>query len=365
MIHIFHIISKFDLGGAERVALNISKSSSQQFQYHLVEVARKRTEYSAKFIQEAKDNGIIIHESPIVNIKLAVLLFPFWFVFLQVKYQPSILHVHTEIPDLGVRLFCSFFGWLSNKTMVVCRTIHSTQLWNDWSWLGSWVEKKYIENRRNIAISASVKERYEERFHVSGLPIIYNGVSEVTQIKYDGIRTGRCNILFAGRFSEEKGINELMEVVKHFKNDDRYWFHLVGSGSMSTDLVRTLSDANNVTIRDTIYNISRYLGSFDYVLMPSHFEGFGLMSVECSYSKTPCIINDCPGLRETLPADWPLVVSNNSVPVYIELIESLTRQFNRAVWAQTAFEFVNSHFSQKRMQEEYENFYLQWMSDLK
>ncbi len=363
VIHIFHIISKFDLGGAERVALNISKSSSCQYQYHLVEVARLRTEYSSAFIREATESGVIIHESPIRNIKLAALLFPFWFLKLYKDYHPSIVHVHTEIPDFGVRVFFSLFGWLLNKSTILCRTIHSTQLWNGWSLVGSWVEKKYLENNRSIAISASVKTRYEEIYHISGLPIIYNGVSEIEQIAYDGIKSGRCNILFAGRFSEEKGVKELIEVVKHFENDDRYWFHLIGSGTMYADINQALAEANNVTIKGAIYNISRYLNSFDYVLMPSHFEGFGLMSVECSFSKTPCIINDCPGLRETLPDDWPLVVPNNSVPKYIEIIGSLAIQCDRELLAQKAFEYVNSHFSQTKMQKEYEEFYKKWLNE--
>lgn len=37
---VFHIISHFDLGGAERIAINIAKSSNKKFEYHIVEVVR-------------------------------------------------------------------------------------------------------------------------------------------------------------------------------------------------------------------------------------------------------------------------------------------------------------------------------------
>ena len=36
MKRVFHIISKFDLGGAERVAANIAKSGNDDFEYHVV-----------------------------------------------------------------------------------------------------------------------------------------------------------------------------------------------------------------------------------------------------------------------------------------------------------------------------------------
>ena len=38
MKRIFHIISHFDMGGAERVALNIALSENPDFEYHIVEV---------------------------------------------------------------------------------------------------------------------------------------------------------------------------------------------------------------------------------------------------------------------------------------------------------------------------------------
>ena len=37
-MRIFHIITHFDIGGAERVAVNIAKSQTTGMEYHLVEV---------------------------------------------------------------------------------------------------------------------------------------------------------------------------------------------------------------------------------------------------------------------------------------------------------------------------------------
>lgn len=40
MIKVFNIISHIDIGGAERVAINIAKSKNPEFEYHVVEVVR-------------------------------------------------------------------------------------------------------------------------------------------------------------------------------------------------------------------------------------------------------------------------------------------------------------------------------------
>lgn len=47
--NIFHVISKFDIGGAEKIALNICKSRNKNIQYHLFEVFRTRDVYKRSY----------------------------------------------------------------------------------------------------------------------------------------------------------------------------------------------------------------------------------------------------------------------------------------------------------------------------
>ena len=49
-MRIFHIITHFDIGGAERVAVNIAKSQTTGIEYHLVEVVRGNGEFSQSMI---------------------------------------------------------------------------------------------------------------------------------------------------------------------------------------------------------------------------------------------------------------------------------------------------------------------------
>ena len=39
-MRIFHIITHFEIGGAERVSVNIAKSQTTRMQYHILEVVR-------------------------------------------------------------------------------------------------------------------------------------------------------------------------------------------------------------------------------------------------------------------------------------------------------------------------------------
>ncbi len=63
---------------------------------------------------------------------------------------------------------------------------------------------------------------------------------------------------------------------------------------------------NDMILYDPIPDVSNMFYAFDYIFMPSHFEGLGLISVEASLAKVPVIASFAPGLDETLPENWPL-----------------------------------------------------------
>ena len=64
------------------------------------------------------------------------------------------------------------------------------------------------------------------------------------------------------------------------------------------------------------------------------------MPIEASLAYTPTIINNCPGLKDTLPEDWPLSVNNNSIPDFIELISKKLNKQNYGELAKNAHRFA-------------------------
>ena len=72
-MRVFHVITHFDVGGAERVAVNIAKSKTQGIEYHLVEVVRGEGEFSDAFIKELGESHIHYHRSCIKNNKVGII----------------------------------------------------------------------------------------------------------------------------------------------------------------------------------------------------------------------------------------------------------------------------------------------------
>lgn len=122
---VFHIISHFDMGGAERVAVNIARSKTPEFEYHIVEVLRARSPFTATFIAEMREAGIVYHRGILPDVRfhflferLAALLFPLTFLFTFLRYRPAVIHAHTEAADLCTYAFFTCFPWLAGDAVL-------------------------------------------------------------------------------------------------------------------------------------------------------------------------------------------------------------------------------------------------------
>ena len=403
----FHLITHFSLGGAERVAANIAESQTHGMEYHVVEIMRGRTAYTPKFIAELEQAGVRCHRSWMPDVsfhflfeRIAALLFPLRMLYIMLRWHPDVIHTHTETPDLALYVFSRLFPFMLRRVKIV-RTIHNTRLWTGLPRTAQWVETFFKNNNANIAISDSVRDSYADRFGEVP-PIINNGVAEVEQKDYFNTSTpqgvhlsqvhqqhlntstfntqhstnlntstpplGFCrlpeqehlNILFAGRLEPQKGISVLCEVLKMLAGDARYHFTIAGDGSQRTLVEQTLADIAssgkplNAQLVPPIFGLAGYMQSFDYLFMPSEFEGLSMLSMEASLNRLPVIANACPGLADTLPADWALLAHDNSIDDYRQIFNELLPTADHDALTQRAYDFAKDRFSVRTMQERYE-----------
>ena len=403
----FHLITHFSLGGAERVAANIAESQTHGMEYHVVEIMRGRTAYTPKFIAELEQAGVRCHRSWMPDVsfhflfeRIAALLFPLRMLYIMLRWHPDVIHTHTETPDLALYVFSRMFPFMLRRVKIV-RTIHNTRLWTGLPRTAQWVETFFKSLGANIAISDSVRDSYADRFGEVP-PIINNGVAEVEQKDYFNTSTpqgvhlsqvhqqhlntstpplGFCrlpeqehlnisnlntstpqhlNILFAGRLEPQKGVVVLCEVLKMLAGDARYHFTIAGDGSQRTLVEQALAEiaaegkSANAQLVPPIFGLAGYMQSFDYLFMPSEFEGLSMLSMEASLNRLPVIANACPGLADTLPTDWALLAHNNSLNDYRHIFNNLLPTADHDALTQQAYDFAKDRFSVRTMQERYE-----------
>lgn len=159
-----------------------------------------------------------------------------------------------------------------------------------------------------VCVSDSLKEYYDRWFSSDKLELIYNGVSEADYKvlpdddffdKVKLFKSGKLKIIGAsGVITKIKGFNQLLHLIASEQN---LALIILGDGK---ELSTLKSLARRLRIDERCYftgfrsDAVKYYKYFDYFIMPSHSEGFGLSLVEAVQQKVPVICSDIPVFRE-------------------------------------------------------------------
>ena len=142
----------------------------------------------------------------------------------------------------------------------------------------------------------------------SRIEVLSNGVDRVD---LPGVAHEDGRVLFVSRMEREKGALDAISVLEVLTREDpRVQGVLVGGGSLETE-VRRAAQSSGGRIE--------YLGALDreslnreyaraaIVLMPSRFEGLGMVALEAQAAGTPVVGFDVDGLRDAVGVGGALV----------------------------------------------------------
>ena len=350
--------------------------------------------------------------------RIAALLFPLRMLYIMLRWHPDVIHTHTETPDLALYVFSRLFPFMLRRVKIVRTIHNTrlwTGLPRTAQWVEKFFKSLGANIAISDSVRDSYAERFGEvppiinngvaeveqkdyfntstpqgvhlsQVHQQHLNTSTFNTQHSTNLNTSTPPLGFCrlpeqehlntsggalvssapttpqhlNILFAGRLEPQKGISVLCEVLKMLAGDARYHFTIAGDGSQRTLVEQTLADIAssgkplNAQLVPPIFGLAGYMQSFDYLFMPSEFEGLSMLSMEASLNRLPVIANACPGLADTLPADWALLAHNNSLNDYRRIFNELLPTADHDALTQRAYDFAKDRFSVRTMQERYE-----------
>ena len=139
-------------------------------------------------------------------------------------------------------------------------------------------------------------------------------------------------VLFVGRFAPLKGIDRLLEAMAHLKHHQRLRLVIVGGDGNSTpesqrlqELSRELSIQDFVTFAGRVeqYRLPPYYSAADVLVVPSHYESFGLVALESLASGTPVVATKVGAMESILrEGETGHMVNNGSSLLLAEGIET-------------------------------------------
>ena len=287
--NILHISRTMDIGGAERIVYQLSSDLKDEFDS--VHVAST----GGLWESELAAQGIQHHKILDIDSKNPVTVLKLLFSIHQIIKQKgiTIVHTHHRMAAFYIRLLK-----LVHPKLIHVYTAHN--VFKDKLPLYGFA----LKNAKSVAVGEAVNKNLKEDIGITDSRVIYNGVvlketdDQVDEIiSYGGIKFG-C----VARLSEQKGLTYLLDAMSLLTIKDIRLF-IVGDGELRNELenkVKELDLQDSVTFLGYRKDIVECINSFDFCVLPSVFEGFGLVAIEAFMNSKTLVATDIPGLNEVV-----------------------------------------------------------------
>ena len=287
--NILHISRTMDIGGAERIVYQLSSDLKDEF--NSVHVAST----GGLWESELAAQGIQHHKILDIDSKNPVTVLKLLFSIHQIIKQKgiTIVHTHHRMAAFYIRLLK-----LVHPKLIHVYTAHN--VFKDKLPLYGFA----LKNAKSVAVGEAVNKNLKEDVGITDSRVIYNGVvlketdDQVDEIiSYGGIKLG-C----IARLSEQKGLTYLLDAMSLLTVKDIRLF-IVGDGELRNELenkVKELHLQDSVTFLGYRKDIAECINSFDFCVLPSVFEGFGLVAIEAFMNSKTIVATDIPGLNEVV-----------------------------------------------------------------
>lgn len=312
---ILHIITSLELGGAEKLLLDLIPAQKKQgAEVELLVLDTK----GEKFLEEYKKRGIKIHTTE-VNDKFS-LKNPLEISKIIGNNNFQIVHAHL----IHAQIWTSVARYLKRKVIYIT-TEHSTHNRRREKRVYKLLDK-FIYNSYNkvIAISeATARELMRwTGLSVKKVEVISNGVSLRAFIGRAKERKG-SSLIMVSRFHPSKDHLTVIRAMEKLSKD--YTLTFIGDGETQEAAKREvlmLNLSDRVQFLGYSNSVPSLLKRSDIAIQSSNFEGFGLSALEAMASGTPVIASDVEGLANVV-GDSGLLFELGNVNDLVEKIVML------------------------------------------
>lgn len=163
-----------------------------------------------------------------------------------------------------------------------------------------------------------------------------------------------------GCFDYQKNHKFILDIAEKFKTENVV-FLLIGDGHLRAEIESEINkrSINNIIMTGEINNVSEYLNAMDCFILPSLFEGLGMVAIEAQVNGLKCIISSTVPEECCISTSTEFLSIENSL-LWSEKILSIMSQgkFNRITQPNDSF---NLEIQSIKLQKKY----IELLNDLK
>lgn len=315
-IKVVYIIDTFDIGGREKVVLDLCNGLDKNiFDVSLIVLSNDKLS-STKFLDSNVSlYSLNINQKELRSLSLFFKGFPQLIKILK-KLQPNIIHSHFFYMPLFIT---SLALKISKLDCFHFRTVHTSGLFyenqkillNKFRLLIEKIATK-INQTYLIGISNVVHKNNIKYFkpYAQDMKLIYNGIdlSKYEKNKYDiskkdfGFDENDILVSYVARLDNGKNHLFLINIWKNIKTQiPNAKLCFAGNGILKEQLQKEVKNNHleeSIIFLGSISNVSELLAISDLAVFPSSFEGFGLVMLEKFAMSLPVVASDIDAFKE-------------------------------------------------------------------
>jgi glycosyltransferase involved in cell wall biosynthesis len=291
-LHIVHIIPKLTIGGAERFVISLCTSARSSGVRHSIVTLWDDAPLRAELPPDVQYHSL--HMETIPKWKRVSVLGT-----LLQSLSADVVHTHLFSADLWGRLAARKIG------IPVITTEHNINVAEPWHWrfikrsMAAWSTYYTVPS---TAIAQYVQHAYGVRANrIKQIPhgILLTPFLSIPPVIWSDVK----QILIIGRLVPQKGHSILFEALAELDDRYAYTLHVVGDGPLRASLEETAHEcgiAERIIWHGALTDVATYYAEADLVVIPSRWEGFGLVALEAMVSARPVVASQTGGLTDII-----------------------------------------------------------------
>lgn len=294
-IKVLHVVGQMNRGGTEALLMSLLRiTDRERFQYDFVE----QTQNSCDYDEEIKALGSTIYRCPTISPTSLSSYRGWWRTFLQQHPEYRIIHGHSRGSG---PIYLKEANKAGRITIAHC---HSNSFGFGMKGLVRRIWQTPLKNIADYNFACSYESGISQYGKRGKFQVLRNGIMTSSYIWNPTIRQKVRQDFSLGeslvvgnvaRFEEPKNHRFLIEIFYEIQKlcpDARLL--LVGGGTLEDEIHKqadALKISEKVIFAGVRSDVNELLQAMDVFVLPSHFEGLGIVNIEAQAAGLPCFVS--------------------------------------------------------------------------
>ena len=222
------------------------------------------------------------------------------------------------------------------------------------------INYKYISI---IAVSNAIKEQIIKKYKIDKNKILviypainFNKIDKQKSANFPFDKNNEKIILTVGRLSKQKNHKLLIKSFAEVRKLINCRLIIIGNGKLKKKLLKLTNDLNlnnYINFIDKVDNPYPFFYNSDVFVLPSLWEGFGIVLIEALYCEMKIVSTDCPGAPKELLSIFEMTSlskNNNCKDLTSKIIEMINKNKEKY---DSKKDFITNKFSLKNYIDSY------------